>query len=128
MSNTSTSETQPTDAEQLRQQVRRLARAVPRGRVISYGELGVQCEPPISGYVCGRVMGQLMDDVPWWRVVAKNGQLAIGKRGPEHALKQRALLESEGVTFEGDAVEMRFFAGETRARAPQQGELFERQL
>ena len=128
MPNTSPPEPQLTDAEQLRQQVRRLARAVPRGRVISYGELGARCEPAISGYVCGRVMGQLMDDVPWWRVVAKSGQLPIGKRGPEHALKQRALLEGEGVTFEGDAVESRFFEGESRAAASQQGELFERQL
>ncbi len=108
-----------TEAETLRRQVRRLAREVARGRVISYGALGARCEPPVSGYVCGRVMGQLMEDVPWWRVVGKDGKLPIGKRGPEHSLRQRKLLEEEGVEFEDDAIGRRFFEDEAV-----QGELF----
>ena len=111
---------QPTEAEQLRAQIRRLTREIPAGRVVSYGALGARCEPPISGYICGRVLGQLMDDVPWWRVVGKNGALPIHKRGPDKAREQRARLESEGVMFEEDVIKREFFEDEP----PAQGELF----
>ena len=110
------------EAENLRAQVRRLCNAIPRGRVISYGALGARCEPPISGYICGRVMGQLMDDVPWWRVVGKTGALPISKRGPDKAMEQRRLLEEEGVKFVGDLIERAFFEDETEQ--PAQGTLF----
>ena len=105
------------EAQQLRAQIRRLCREIPRGRVISYGALGARCEPPVSGYVCGRVMGQLMDDVPWWRVVGKTGALPISKRGPDKALKQRELLEIEGVGFEDDLIRREFFEDEPQAQS-----------
>ncbi len=77
-----------------------LARAIPAGRVLSYGALGASCSPPISGYICGRIMNNVGDDVPWWRVVAKDGALPIAKRNPVLAQRQRALLEAEGVEFD----------------------------
>ena len=112
----------PTEAELLRAQVERLCQAVARGRVISYGALGARCEPPISGYVCGRVMARVMDTAPWWRVVGKAGTLPIHKRGPDKARQQRELLESEGVEFDGDTIKREFF--EDEASEPVQGELF----
>ena len=115
-------ENQLDEAEKLRAQIRRLARAIPAGRVISYGALGARCEPPISGYICGRVMGQLMDDVPWWRIVGKTGALPISKRGPDKAMEQRKRLEDEGVTFKEDLIERAFF--EDTDEPPAQGELF----
>lgn len=121
----SQTEVRSDDAELLRAQVKRLCQAIPRGRVISYGALGARCDPPISGYVCGRVMGQLMDYVAWWRVVGKSGTLPISKRGPEKAMEQRQLLESEGVLFEEDAIQRAFFEDEPPApNASAQGELF----
>ena len=117
-------DSEPNEAELLRAQIRRLCREIPPGRVISYGALGARCEPPVSGYVCGRVMGQLMDDVPWWRVVGKAGTLPIGKRGPEHSIEQRKRLEDEGVIFEADAIKREFFEDEAPATEPAQGELF----
>ena len=112
------------EAELLRAQVERLCHEIPRGRVISYGALGAKCEPPISGYVCGRVMGRVMDTAPWWRVVGKTGTLPIHKKGPERARQQRELLENEGVEFEGDTIKREFFENEPSAEKPTQGELF----
>lgn len=101
------------EAELLREQVVRLCREVPQGRVESYGGLGKKCDPPISGYICGRVMAQVMEGVPWWRIVGKDGKLPISKRGPIHSQQQRELLEGEGVEFDEDGkIERRFFVGE----------------
>ncbi len=83
-------------------QVFQLARQISPGRVTSYGALCALCEPPISGYVCGRVMNGAGEDVPWWRVVAKDGSLPIAKRNPDLAAQQRELLESEGVCLGDD--------------------------
>jgi methylated-DNA-protein-cysteine methyltransferase related protein len=88
--------------ERLRLQVMKLCQEVPSGRVTSYGALGKRCDPPISGYICGRVMGTVMDGVPWWRIVGKDGKLPIAKRGPYHAGQQRELLELEGIEFDED--------------------------
>ena len=85
---------------ELRAQLPELIRAVPAGRVISYGELGARCQPPISGYICGRLLGRGHSDLPWWRVVAKSGALPVSKRDPAIAKFQRETLESEGVRFD----------------------------
>ena len=98
------------EQELIRRQILQLAREIPPGRVISYGALGKRSEPPVSGYICGRIMALTMQDVPWWRVVGKDGHLPIGKRGPEMATRQRELLSEEGVEFgENGAILSRFF-------------------
>jgi methylated-DNA-protein-cysteine methyltransferase-like protein len=83
-------------------QVYERARAIPAGRVLAYGALGARCDPPISGYICGRIMNQATQDVPWWRVVAKDGSLPISKRNPTLAQEQRDKLQAEGVEFDDD--------------------------
>ncbi len=91
-------------------QVYEIARAIPPGRVLSYGAVGARCQPPISGYICGRIMIHSHDAVPWWRVVGKDGTLRISKRNPLLAADQRAKLEAEGVEFdEAGRVKMQSF-------------------
>lgn len=42
-------------------------------------------------------------DVPWWRVVNRNGEVSI--RSADHApIVQRTLLEHEGIQFERDRI------------------------
>jgi len=72
----------------------------------TYGDVARALENPVSGYTVGRWMAQAPDDVPWWRVVAKDGALVIAKRSPEAALVQRRRLASEGVAFVDDRVDM----------------------
>lgn len=83
-------------------QVYAVARAIPPGRVMSYGVVGARCEPPVSGYICGRIMNRALSDVPWWRVVGKAGNLPIGKRSPNLMREQREKLEEEDVEFDPD--------------------------
>ena len=88
--------------ERIRTQIFETARRIPAGRVLSYGALGAKCDPPISGYICGRIMNRVLDDVPWWRVVAKDGSLPIGKRNPQLAAEQRQKLKAEGIELDDE--------------------------
>lgn len=56
---------------------------------------------PTAPRVAGATLHQCEDpSVPWHRIVRADGSLAKGGR-------QRALLESEGVPFRGERVDMR---------------------
>jgi methylated-DNA-protein-cysteine methyltransferase related protein len=68
-------------------------RAIPPGYVRTYGDVSPGA-PRVAGHVLSRTAAR---DVPWQRVVRADGSLAKGAR-------QRALLEAEGVPFQGDRV------------------------
>jgi methylated-DNA-protein-cysteine methyltransferase-like protein len=70
--------------------VRRIVRSIPRGRVLSYGEVALRAGRPGGARAVVRALHQL-DDVPWWRVVRKGGTLA-----PPVAWEQAQLLAAEG--------------------------------
>jgi methylated-DNA-protein-cysteine methyltransferase related protein len=82
--------------EERARDVLRRARSVPAGFVTTYGDL---C--PAAPRFAGAVLARCEDpDVPWQRIVRADGTLARGVR-------QRRLLESEGVPFTGERVDMR---------------------
>jgi len=77
-------------------EVLRRVRSVPAGFVTTYGDL---C--PSAPRFAGAVLADCDEpDVPWQRIVRADGSLAKGGR-------QRRLLESEGVLFRGERVDMR---------------------
>ncbi|NLI00349.1 MAG: cysteine methyltransferase [Chthonomonadales bacterium] len=78
-----------------------VVRTIPRGMVLSYGQVAEMLPTgPMPARIVGQIMAQSPPDVPWQRVVARDGTLAIAKRSPAMAAQQRQLLESEGVTFD----------------------------
>ncbi|MGI4789987.1 MAG: MGMT family protein [Janthinobacterium lividum] len=80
---------------------------IPSGQVMSYGQVGD--EVGCSAREAGWAMNQVADEntAPWQRVVGSDGYLRIGKRSFAWQQRQRALLESEGVTFKAnDCVDM----------------------
>jgi len=83
-----------------------LVRSVPEGRCVAYGDLGASLSSPVSGYLAGRWMAACPPDVPWWRVVAKTGDLPVHKRDPEIARQQIELLAKEGVKVVDGRVDM----------------------
>ena len=107
---------EPEDAERdenIVTQIYDIVRAIPTGKVLSYGAVGARSTPVISGYICGRVMQGVPSDVPWWRVVGKDGNLPIRKRHPELSVEQREKLGAEGVEFDADGnVRMAEFSAE----------------
>jgi alkylated DNA nucleotide flippase Atl1 len=80
----------------MRETVLNRVRAVPPGRVSTYGDLW-----PGAPRAAGAVLARTLDSsVPWQRIVRADGSLPKGER-------QRVLLEREGVPFKGERVDMR---------------------
>ena len=84
-------------------------RSIPSGRVASYGNVGRSLSSPTSGYFVGRWMADCPDDVPWWRVVAKDGRLPVWKKDPDLEVLQIQRLEAEGVGVVNGCVDMARF-------------------
>lgn len=83
-----------------------LVRAIPRGKVASYGEVGRNLSNPASGYLVGRWMAVAPEGIPWWRVVGKDGDLRTAKRDPHLASIQAERLGRERVLMVGSQVDM----------------------
>jgi methylated-DNA-protein-cysteine methyltransferase-like protein len=75
-------------------------RTVPRGRVVTYGQVADMVEGvALTARQVGGIMSAAPPDVPWQRVVGAGGNLPIGKRNPSLKSEQQLRLESEGVPF-----------------------------
>lgn len=89
------------------QKVYDATRLIPRGSVVTYGELArrIGCR---SAQAVGQALRRnpFAPEVPCHRVVAADGSLCgfAGYRDGELIAKKRRLLEDEGVTFDGDKV------------------------
>ena len=68
---------------------------IPRGRVMSYGQIARVLGAPRAARQVGWAMRRCPDNVPWQRVVKENGEIA----GGGYADIRRALLEEEGAAF-----------------------------
>ena len=76
-------------------QVYDLVAQIPRGKVISYGQIArLLCRPRAAREV-GRAMRFCPPGLPWQRVVMRDGSIAAGG---DPALR-RQILEGEGVSF-----------------------------
>jgi methylated-DNA-protein-cysteine methyltransferase-like protein len=82
--------------------VYRVVRRVPRGKVVTYGQIAAILGRPRGaravGLALGALRGPLIDDVPWQRVISAAGRCS--HRDGFWADIQRELLESEGVRFD----------------------------
>lgn len=83
----------------------RIVRAIPRGRVMSYSQVGslAGCNARTVGWA----MAGAGDDVPWQRVVGADGSFRIARRSAVLQMEQSELLRSEGIEFRsGGSVDM----------------------
>jgi len=82
------------------QRIYALARQIPEGRVASYGQLAklAGCGARLVGYAMAALPAA--SDVPWHRVINAGGAISR-RRGGGGETRQRALLEAEGVRFDG---------------------------
>jgi methylated-DNA-protein-cysteine methyltransferase-like protein len=81
-----------------------VVRAIPRGKVATYGQIAELAGIPAGHRVVARAMRTCPAKLPWQRVVGKKDprRAQINVHDPEHAALQRRLLETEGVVFDAN--------------------------
>jgi len=88
------------DHTQLVRSVLDLVDEIPRGRVMTYGDIA-RCLGLRSARQVGQVLARYGHEVPWHRVV-----MADGSTAPHHALEQRARLRADRVRLRGGRVDL----------------------
>jgi methylated-DNA-protein-cysteine methyltransferase related protein len=83
--------------------VERTIRAIPRGKVSTYGGVARIAGFPGAARMVARVLRRSFG-LPWQRVLGAGGQI---KLTGDNAIEQRLRLESEGVRFRGRKVDMK---------------------
>jgi methylated-DNA-protein-cysteine methyltransferase-like protein len=79
--------------------VYRLVRRIPRGRVMTYGQIAVLMESRLSPRAVGWAMHGCPEGVPWQRVVNASGGMSTDRIPGIPPGLQRGLLEAEGIEF-----------------------------
>ena len=79
-----------------KQRVEELVAQIPRGRVMTYGQIAALCGSPIAARIVGGIAHYGDPSLPWQRVVNKSGGLAAGYPGGREGHRQ--ILELEGVS------------------------------
>jgi methylated-DNA-protein-cysteine methyltransferase-like protein len=85
--------------EGYRQKVYKLVRRIPRGRVMTYGQIAELLGEGYTPRTVGFVMHGSDDGTPWHRVVNAQGACSTINLVLPHD-KQQKMLESEGVLFD----------------------------
>ncbi len=124
--------TSPPHPQEFNERVWQLVRQVPRGKVATYGQIALMLPAPngvdLETYKTygprwvGGAMAACPEDVPWQRVI--NSQGKISER--PGAVKQRQLLEAEGIEFVKEKVDLKKYGwhGLDEANEPRQEKLF----
>src|SRR5580692_5981160 len=83
-----------------RERVEALVAHIPRGRVMTYGQLAALCGDARAARIVGGIAHFGDPDLPWQRVVNKQGGLASGY--PCGRVGHKQVLEAEGISVNKD--------------------------
>ncbi len=83
----------------MREIVEKIVSKIPKGRVMTYGQIAALAGNPLAARVVGGLAHYGKTNLPWQRVVNKKGGLASGYPGGR--LSHKEVLESEGYTVYG---------------------------
>jgi methylated-DNA-protein-cysteine methyltransferase-like protein len=105
------------------QEVYAAVRAIPRGRVLTYGEvarlLGKARGARAVGWALRALDARTEPRVPWHRVVGAGGRISL--RGGVGPILQRRRLRAEGVRFVRGRVDMGRHGGRSLSRKRPRG-------
>ena len=88
----------PTPDPEYRERVYQIVRRIPRGRVMTYGQIAELLGDGYTPRTVGFVMHASPSGTPWHRVLNAQGACSTGRVVLPHD-KQQRMLESEGVVF-----------------------------
>ena len=90
------------------QRIYTIVRCIPRGRVMTYGQLaGLVIDAlanPVPAITVGRAMAaseRYAADIPWWRVIGRNGDYGVLRSLPLSKI-QHDLLAEEGIVADDE--------------------------
>lgn len=85
-----------------------IVRRIPRGRVMTYGQIAglvaELCASPVPAITVGRAMAasaRYAQDIPWWRVIGRAGDFGV-LRFMAYGASQCELLAVEGILPDDD--------------------------
>ena len=81
--------------KELKDRVYALVALIPKGRVMTYGQIAALSGAAWAAWEVGQIAHTGPEDLPWWRVVNKQGGLASGYPGGGRD-RHKTILESEG--------------------------------
>ncbi|MFP6597332.1 MAG: MGMT family protein [Candidatus Hydrogenedentota bacterium] len=81
--------------------VYRVVCRIPRGRLMSYGQIATILGTPRASRAVGYAMRACSDDLPWQRVINVKGQISA-RDDVERPMLQQMLLNDEGIDFDDD--------------------------
>lgn len=97
----------------IRVRIERAIRAIPRGKVSTYGGIARAAGFPGAARQVAAVLRRSYG-LPWQRVLGAGGQI---KLTGDSAIEQRLRLEAEGVRFRGRKVDMKSHEWKRKRRA-----------
>jgi len=85
--------------------VLRTISTIPRGTVVSYGQIALMADAPRAARQIGWILSSHGGEkgVPWWRVINNSGRISI-KHKEYLPIMQKELLEKEGIKVSKDFV------------------------
>lgn len=88
----------------------KLIRAIPKGKVATYGQIAALAGKPQGSRGVSWILNSSAKahNLPWHRVLGSKGEISIPKGSPYHA-KQKILLQKEGVKFENGKIDLKVF-------------------
>ncbi len=92
------------------QAVLEIIQKIPEGKVMTYGQIATLAGQKRGARQVVRILHSMsrLHDLPWHRVVNKSGCIGIPEK--EGYLLQKALLQSEGITFSSeDLIDLKQF-------------------
>lgn len=95
----------PTKLTTFQSQVYKIAKKIPKGKIMSYGEIAKMLK------TSPRAVGQALKrnpykSVPCHRVIMSSGKIG-GYRGKKNSRKKIKLLKAEGIKIKGEKVKIR---------------------
>jgi methylated-DNA-protein-cysteine methyltransferase-like protein len=93
----------PDGYEKVFEKIYKLVLKIPRGRVMTYGQIARLLEDRYSPRLVGWAMHVTPQDgraIPWHRVINSQGSISTGRIILHEPNLQRYLLEAEGVVFD----------------------------
>ncbi|MDM5315169.1 MGMT family protein [Fictibacillus sp. b24] len=88
--------------ERFTENVITIIKSIPRGKVMSYGQIARVAGNPRSARQVVRILHSMSKkyNLPWHRVVNVKGEISM--EDEEFFMTQKTLLEQEGIVFKGE--------------------------